>query len=200
MSLLLKRNPLGPPGRWRTDQPNINAESGSPGVRVRRVERQAVRVANRRSLVALAWDQQHLDRTQRILQAWRTRDLVAGTTQVAALRQAIAGADWDTVQRHDDIEAAMAFDGVLPPESLSFAGQAAISRPLACQSTPEPVPGPISLSGTAGPAACGETGMVSSSSGRNSVRANRPDTARKSQRNPFFSGGHNGGRTSSEKP
>ena len=144
-------------------------------------------------MVALAWDQQHLDRTQRIVQAWRTRDLVAGTTQVAALRQAIAGADWDTVQRHDDIEAAMAFDGVLPPESLSFAGQAAISRPLACQSTPEPVPGPISLSGTAGPATCGETGMVSSSSGRNSVRANRPDTATKSQGNLFFSGGHNGG-------
>ena len=90
-------------------------------------------------------------------------------------------------------ETAKAFDGVLPPESLSFAGQAAISRLLACQSTPEPVPGPISLSGTAGPAACGETRMVGSLSGRNSVRANRPDTATKSQRNPSFSGGHNGG-------
>ena len=59
----------------------------------------------------------------------------------------------------------MAFDGVPPPESASFAGQAAISRSLACQSTPEPVAGPISLSGTAGPAACGETGMVGSLSG-----------------------------------
>ena len=38
---------------------------------------------------------------------------------------------------HDDIEAAMAFDGVLSPESASFAGQATISRPLACQNTPE---------------------------------------------------------------
>ena len=87
----------------------------------------------------------------------------------------------------------MAFDGVLPPESLSLAGQAAISRPLACQSTPEPVPGPISLSGTAGPAACGEARMVGSISGRKSVRANRPDRATKSQGNLFFSGGHNGG-------
>ena len=31
------------------------------------------------------------------------------------------------------------------------------------------------------------------SCGPNSVGANRPDTARKSQRNPFFSGGNNGG-------
>ena len=38
---------------------------------------------------------------------------------------------------HDDIEAAMAFDGVLPPESASYAGQAAISQPLACQNTRE---------------------------------------------------------------
>jgi len=38
---------------------------------------------------------------------------------------------------HDDTEAAMAFDGVLPPESASFAGQAGISRPMACQNTPE---------------------------------------------------------------
>ena len=33
----------------------------------------------------------------------------------------------------------MAFDGVLPPESLSFAGRAAISRSLACDTTPEPL-------------------------------------------------------------
>ena len=38
---------------------------------------------------------------------------------------------------HDDIEGAMAFDGVLTPESASYAGQAAISRPLTCQNTPE---------------------------------------------------------------
>ena len=38
---------------------------------------------------------------------------------------------------HDDIETAMAFDGLLPPESASFAGQAGISRGLAYQNTPE---------------------------------------------------------------
>ena len=57
-------------------------------------------------------------------------------------------------------ETAMAFDGVLLPESLGLAGQAAISRPLTCRRTPEPVPAPISLSGTAGPAVCGEPGMA----------------------------------------
>ena len=68
---------------------------------------------------------------------------------------------------------------------------------------PETPPAPISLSGTAGPAACGETGIAGPDSepldrgalgrGRHSVRANRPDTATKSQGNLFFSGGHNGG-------
>ena len=31
----------------------------------------------------------------------------------------------------------MVFDGLLPPEFASFAGQAGISRPLACQNTPK---------------------------------------------------------------
>ncbi len=31
------------------------------------------------------------------------------------LRQAIVETDWDTVERHDDMEVAMAFDGVLTP-------------------------------------------------------------------------------------
>ncbi len=41
---------------------------------------------------------------------------------------------------------------------------------------------PIPLSRTAGPAACGETGMVGSLSGRYSVRANRPDVTVRSGR------------------
>ena len=43
-------------------------------------------------------------------------------------------------------------------------------------------PAPISVSGTAGPAACGETGMVGSLSGRHSVGANRPDVTVRSRR------------------
>ena len=38
-----------------------------------------------------------------------------------------------------------------PPKSLSFAEEKAVSRPSAYQSTPEPAPGPISLSETAAP-------------------------------------------------
>ena len=49
---------------------------------------------------AVDWDQQHLDRTQRVLKAWTTRDPAAAKTEAAGLRQAIADADWDTVERH----------------------------------------------------------------------------------------------------
>ena len=38
---------------------------------------------------------------------------------------------------HDDTEAVMAFDGVLTPESASFAGQAGLSHSLAYQNTPK---------------------------------------------------------------
>ena len=49
---------------------------------------------------AVASDQQHLDRTQRVLQARASRDTGAVETEAAALRQAIADTDWDTVERH----------------------------------------------------------------------------------------------------
>ena len=43
--------------------------------------------------------------TQRVLQAWVTRDPGAGKTEAAVLRQAIADADWDTVERHSGLDA-----------------------------------------------------------------------------------------------
>ena len=54
---------------------------------------------------AVAWDQKHLDRTQRVLQVWTTRDPAAAKTEAAGLRQAIADADWDTVERHGGLDA-----------------------------------------------------------------------------------------------
>ena len=51
------------------------------------------------------WDKQHLDRTQWVLQAWTTRDPAAAKTEAAVLRQAIADADWDTVERHGGLDA-----------------------------------------------------------------------------------------------
>ena len=53
------------------------------------------------------WDQQHFDRTQRVLQAWTTRDPGAATPEAAVLRQAIADAAWDTVERHGGFDAAI---------------------------------------------------------------------------------------------
>ena len=74
------------------------------------------------------------------------------------------------------LEAAVAFDGVLPPESASFVGAGCdFQVPWGYQNTPERLLLPISLSGTVGFAACGETEMVGSLSGRHSVRANCPD-------------------------
>ena len=80
----------------------------------------------------------------------------------------------------------MAFDGVLTPESASFAG-GRLRFPGPWHSrAPRNAPGPLSLSGTAGTAACGETGMAGPDSepldggtlgrGRDSVSANRPLT------------------------
>ena len=84
----------------------------------------------------------------------------------------------------------MAFDGGVrrcpaPRIRELCRGQAAISRALAYQNTPERLLLPTPLSGTAGPAVCGKTGMVGPDSepldrgalGRrcNSVRANRSD-------------------------
>ena len=57
---------------------------------------------------AVAWDQKHLDRTQRVLQVWTTRDPAAAKTEAAGLRQAIADADWDTVERHGGLDAVVA--------------------------------------------------------------------------------------------
>ena len=71
------------------------------------MEWQAAHAADRRYWVALAWDEGHLDLTQRVLQAWTSRNPGAGTTQAAALRQAIADADRDAVERHGDLNALM---------------------------------------------------------------------------------------------
>ena len=59
------------------------------------------------ALGAVAWDQQHLDRTQRVVQAWTTRDPAAAKTEAAGLRLAIADSDWDTVERHGGLNEVM---------------------------------------------------------------------------------------------
>ena len=56
---------------------------------------------------AVAWDQQHLDRTQRVLKAWASRDPAAGKAEAAVLRQAVSSADWNTVERYGGLDAAL---------------------------------------------------------------------------------------------
>ena len=113
-------------------------------------------------VIAVAWEQHLLDRAGRVLSSWGGRDMNEAERHVLMLRQAVADTDWDTVARHGGFDAVMAFDGVLPPDSASFAGQAAISEPLACQNTPERLLHLYPSQGTAGPAACGESGVAGS--------------------------------------
>ena len=75
---------------------------------------------------AVAWDQQHLDRTQRDLQAWTTRDPVAANSEAAVLRQTIADADWDTVERHCDLDAVVDRFDQLEQESPASNGRGMI--------------------------------------------------------------------------
>ena len=151
---------------------------------------QMLRESGRRvEVVAVAWEQRLLDRAERVLTSWRGRAISDAEQEAIMLRQAIADTDWETLERHGGFNAAVkkivqweqenpASEGrhgvrrCPAPESLSCAGQAAISRPLACRSIPKPVPGPIPLSGTAGLTACGETRIVGSIR-----RENRPVSA-----------------------
>ncbi len=57
------------------------------------------------SRLSSKWYKQHLDRTQRVLQAWTTRDPATARKEAVVLRQAIADADWDTVERHGGLDA-----------------------------------------------------------------------------------------------
>ena len=67
---------------------------------------------------------------------------------------------------HDDIEAAMAFDGVLTPsESASFAGQAGLSHSLAWQNTPKRLLHRFPSQGPQVPPPVGKPEMVGSLSG-----------------------------------
>ena len=58
-------------------------------------------------VVAVAWEQELLDRAGRRLQSWAVGDMSEGEKEVLMLRQAIDEADWDTVERHGDLNAAI---------------------------------------------------------------------------------------------
>ena len=58
-------------------------------------------------VVAVAWEQHLLDRAERVLQSWTAGDMSEAETELLALRQAVAQADWDTVERYGGLNAAL---------------------------------------------------------------------------------------------
>ena len=63
--------------------------------------------ARRVEVVAVAWEQHLLDRAERILQSWTAGAMSEAGTELLALRQAVAEADWDTVERYGGLNAAL---------------------------------------------------------------------------------------------
>ena len=67
-----------------------------------------LRAAGRRvELVAVAWEQHLLDRGERVLQSWTAGDIREAETELLTLRQAVAIADWDAVERYGGLNAAL---------------------------------------------------------------------------------------------
>ena len=66
-----------------------------------------LRAAGRRvEVVAIAWEQHLLDRAERVLQSWMAGDMSEAETELLTLRQTVAEADWDTVERYAGLNAA----------------------------------------------------------------------------------------------
>ena len=58
-------------------------------------------------VVAVAWEQHLLDRAERVLQSWTAGDMSEAETELFTLRQAVAEADWDTVERYGGLNPAL---------------------------------------------------------------------------------------------
>jgi len=58
-------------------------------------------------VVAVAREQHLLDRAKRVLQSWTAGGMSEAETELLALRQAVAQADWDTVERYGGLNAAL---------------------------------------------------------------------------------------------
>ena len=56
-------------------------------------------------VVAMAWEHKHLDRARRRLEFWASGARADASWQAAFLRQALANADWETVERHGGFDA-----------------------------------------------------------------------------------------------
>jgi len=72
-------------------------------------------------VVAVAWEQHLLDRAERVLQSWTAGDMSEAETELLTLRQAVARADWDTVERYGGLNAAL-------KRMNEFAGECPVSN------------------------------------------------------------------------
>ena len=70
-------------------------------------------------VVAVAWEKHVLDRAGRVLTSWRGRGITEAEQEAIMLRQAIADTDWETLDRHGGIDAAI--EKVLQVEEQSAA-------------------------------------------------------------------------------
>ena len=58
-------------------------------------------------VVAVAWEQPLLERSERVLTSWRGRAITESEQEAIMLRQAIADTDWEALERHGGFDAAV---------------------------------------------------------------------------------------------
>ena len=81
------------------------SELDSWGEAHRRLWEKLRRSGRRVEVVAVAWDQALLDRAGRRLRSWVAGKMSEEEKEALMLRQAMAEADWDTVERHGGFNA-----------------------------------------------------------------------------------------------
>ena len=58
-------------------------------------------------LVAIAWEQHVLDRAERVLTSWRGQTISDAEKEILTLQLAVDNADWETLEPHGGLDAAM---------------------------------------------------------------------------------------------
>ena len=58
-------------------------------------------------MVAVAWEQELLDRAERVMRSWVGRDLTEAGRELLILRWAVSSADRETVERYGGLNAAL---------------------------------------------------------------------------------------------
>ena len=79
-------------------------------------------------VVAVAWEQQLLDRAARVLHSWIAGDMTEADREHLALRQAISSADWETVERWGGLDAALKKIIQLKRETPALKGRGMIAN------------------------------------------------------------------------